>query len=364
MSYAEFERDSIQFVLMDKKFRDLLDTRAGTEKWEVRHARGLTWIRVPGHRITLQVGRDTVTFYSDDPGDMGDIASWVRTTFAGSVEDIESLVSRIKNPQDLSGEELTVIIRHRETLEAIRSHISMMADRGVYTLPCPNETTPGLKIYEPKESGTMRVEFIIHNQVQGVSALNMRAALINNLPRIHKTPGLFWEFIQKYYSHMHHPLMIDTGGHDFLQALDKVTAAFTGSLNKLADRIPTAISPEEARLKEIEAAIEEFEIGVELDDILRAFQRTLKLEDRATKVYLAAWVIWSRRNCKGRVLKEEVSSLLQKAGDPLTLSEIADALEELKIARLMVNDARLEIKFSPMGQALAKKLTAKREGVQ
>lgn len=366
LSYAEFERDRIQFVLLDRKFRDLLLQRAGTDNWETRHVRGLVWI-YPRGDLSLQVGKDTITFYSNEPGDMSGIARWVHDTFNGEYADIGSLTARIKNPADLCGEELTVVIKHPDTVSAIRSHVQLMADHGVYMLPCPNENTPGLKIYEPKAGGTMRVEFIIHNQAQGLAGLNMRAALMNNMPRIHQSHGLFWEFIQKYYSHMHHPLMIDTGGHDFLQALDRVTGQFTSAIETIAARLPVPTRQatlEEDRFREIEAAIEKFQAGIELEDIVREFQRTLKLEETATKVFLAAWSVWMKRNFRGRVLKEDVTSLLLRANDPLSVDQIADAIVKLKAVRLLETDSRLEIRFSPGGTALARKLTAKREGVQ
>jgi hypothetical protein len=352
----------IQFVLVDRIFRDLLMSRATDNGWQVRKVHGLTWI-YPMNTLSLQVGKDTVTFYSSEPGDMSVIAGWVQEHFTEEYSDMTSLVARIKHPQNLSSEELTVSVKRPETITAIRTSIGKSMVNGQFNLQHPSEAIPGLKIYE--RDGTMRIEFIVHNHKTGASAIDMREELMRDLPRIHGTPGLFWEFIQKYYSALHHPLIIDTGGHDFLQALEKITGHFTGVMKDLAGKIPAAsLQPEESRLKEIEAAIEKFEIGVELDDILQAFQRALKLEDRATKVFLAAWVVWSKRNCKGRVLKEEIASLLQKAGETLTVAEIADAVEELKSARLLDHDPRLEIKFSPVGQALAKKITAKREGVQ
>jgi len=366
LSYAEFERDRIQFVLLDRKFRDLLLQRATADNWETRHVRGLVWI-YPRGDLSLQVGRDTVTFYSNEPGDLSGIAGWIRREFSGEYEDIESLAARIKNPADLSGEELTVVIKHPDTVAAIRSHVQLMADHGVYMLPCPNENTPGLKIYEPKAGGTMRVEFIIHNHAQGIAGLNMRAALMNNMPRIHQSHGLFWEFIQKYYSHMHHPLMIDTGGHDFLQALDKIVTQTTAMVEKIADRIPVPTRQatlEEDRFKEIEKAIEQFKAGIELEDIVREFRQTLKLEEQATRVFLAAWSVWMKRNFRGRVLKEDVASLLLRANEPLSVTEIAEAIVKLKAVKLLENDPRLEIRFSAGGAALARKLTAKREGVQ
>jgi hypothetical protein len=360
--YATFERDMIRFVLVDKPFHDLIMAKA--DRWTVRrtHGNNQTWV-YPIPALTLQLGvRDTVVFHSAEPGDMSVIADWIRDNFP-EYADMASLLARVRNPQNLSGEEITVVIKRPETIQAIRTSIGKIWEGGQFNLFRPGTGVPGLKIYE--SNSTMRVEFIVSDHKTGVTAIDMREELMRLMPRIHHSPGLFWEFVQRHYYAIGHPQYIDTGGHDYIASMEMVTGRFTEIMKEFAARIPVIPpQPEESRLKEIEAAIEEFEIGVELDDILRAFQRTLKLEDRATKVFLAAWVIWSKRNCKGRVLKEEIAGLLQKAGEPLTVAEIADAVEELKTARLMDHDPRLEIRFSPVGQALAKKITAKKEGIQ
>jgi len=361
LSYAEFERDFIQFVLVDRKFRDLLNEKASTEKWEVRHVRGLMYIRVPGRHIALQVGHETVTFSSDDPGDMSDIAAWIRETFTGSYADIDSLVNRIRNPQNLTGEELTVVIRHPETIAAIRSSTTKDSRNGYFTLTCPNENTPGLKIYE--SNNTMRVEFTIHNHAQGVAALNMKSTLVNLLSRIHKTPGIFWEFIQKYYSALHHPLIIDTGGHDFLQALSQMSGQFVDALRTIADKIPAAApTPEDLKLRELRDAIEALESS-ELGDIIRTFRDMLNVEENPTKVFLAAWAVWAKRRFKGRVGKADIASLLLRAHDPIPPADVADAIVRLKEVRLLQEDDRLEICFSPAGAEIAQILMAKREGM-
>ncbi len=360
LSYAEFERDMIQFVLLDKKFRDLLITRASTDDWETRHIRGLIWIYPVAH-LVLQVGQHTVTFYSDEPKDLSWIAAWARETFATDYGDIDSLVARIKHPENLSSEELTVVIKHQATIAGVRSQVQMYQHHGVYSLPSPNENTPGLKIYE--FNGTMRVEFIIHGNTQGIAAVNMRAQLINIMPRIHHTHGVFWEFIQKYYSHALHPTMVDVGGHDFLQALEHISGQFTSTLNKLADRIPAAPTQEHLKLMELKAAIEALESS-ELGDIIRTFRDILNVEEAPTKVFLAAWTVWAKRNFKGRVIKADVASLLLRANEPLSATDIADAIAQLKAARLLQEDERLEICFSPEGAEMARILMAKREGVQ
>jgi hypothetical protein len=361
--FAGFERDMIQFVLVDRVFRDLLMSK--TDRWTVRKVRGLTWI-YPRSDLTLQVGKDTVVFYSAEPGDLTAIARWTRDTFP-EYGDLASLVARIKHPQNLAAEELTVVIRHGPTIDAIRTMIAKSSKNGQFNLMHPSENIPGLKIYE--SNGTMRVEFIVHTHNAGASAIDMREELMRELPRIHHTPGLFWEFVQKYYSALHHPLIIDTGGHEFLQALGRMTEQFTDMMNTLAAKIPAntrQASLDDGRFKEAEDAIAEFQAELELEDIIRVFQRTLKLEEKATRVFLAAWAAWQRRNFRGRILKEDVASMLirQGGGPPLTLAEIADAIGHLKAARLLQDDPRLEIKISPGAAALCRKMVASREGLQ
>ena len=357
---AHYEIDMVQFVLIDRTFREILLRRSKEEKsWQVWENRGLTWIRVGGRHLTLQVGKSTVTFYSDDPGDMSGIAAWARETFAG-YDSIDSLISRIRYPQSLSQEELCVIITDPAVISNIRVSIEKDAKNGVYNLPSPNESDPALKIYE--RDGTMRVEFIATNHAQAVRALGMRENLMNNLLRMQKVPGLFWEFVQKYYSALHHPIIVDVGGHEFLGALSAITSQFTDALKDLATRIPQ-LPPAPDPLAGMVAEVEGLD-GFDIDAIVKSFAATLKLERQAVLVYLAAWSAWAGRNFKGRVLKEDISKLLlNDAKEPTPLHEIADAIEKLQGAGLMLKGAGYDVKFSPAGITLARKLTAKREGV-
>jgi hypothetical protein len=355
----------IQFVLLDKIFRDLLVTRAEAEGWETRRVRNTLnstiWIRIPSCQLSMQAGRDTVTFYSAEPGDMSAIAAWVRQEFTVGYTDIDNLVSRIKSPESLSAEELTVVVRHPETIVAIRMSIGKMTKDGVFNIQHPSEKIPGLKVYE--SNGTMRVEFVIHNQVQGLAGLEMRAELMALMPRIQRTPGQFWEFIQKYYSHLLHPLNVDTGGHEFLQALGQITGQFTEALRTIADKIPkTAPSQKDLQLRELRDAIEALE-GSELGDIIRTFRDLLNVEEDPTKVFLAAWAIWKGRHCKGRVNKAEIASMLMRQNDPLSIAEIAEALPVLRTAGLLQEDPKIEICFSAAGREIAELLMVKREGL-
>jgi hypothetical protein len=359
--FAGFERDMVQFVLVDRIFRDLLLARAPSENtWIVTDSRGQKWIRIPEAHLSMQLGRDTVAFYSDEPGDMSAIGAWVCRNFTTDYADIDSLVSRIRYPQNLSAEELTVVIRHPETIASIRTSIAKDSKNGQFNLQHPSEKIPGLKIYE--SAGTMRIEFVVHNKAQALAGLEMRAELMCQVPRIRDTPGLFWEFIQKYYSALHHPLIIDTGGHEFLDALRQISGEFTGALRQLAAKIPETPTQRELQLRELRDAIEALESS-ELGDIIRTFRDLMNIEEVPTKIFLAAWSIWKGRHCKGRVNKTEIASLLLRQNDPLSVADIAAALPVLRTAGLLREDPGIEICFSAEGREIAEILMAKREGM-
>jgi hypothetical protein len=355
--FAGFERDQIQFVLVDRVFRDLALSKS--EKWSVRrtHNGNQVWL-YPIPALSLQIGlKDTVVFRSSEPGDMSAIAAWIRDAFP-EYGDMDGLVARIKHPQSLIGEELTVVIKHEPTIAAIRPMIEKDRVNGEFNLRRPGTATPGLKIYE--FNGTMRVEFLVSDYKTAVNAIDMREELMRLMPRIHRTPGLFWEFIQKHYSALHHPIIIDTGGHEFLQALDRVTGIFQTAIETIAAR--SAPAQQDLQLRELRDAIEALESS-ELGDIIRTFRDLLNVEEAPTKVFLAAWTIWKGRHCKGRVNKAEIASLLLRQNDPLPVADIAEALPVLRTAGLLQEDPKIEICFSAAGREIAEILMAKREGL-
>lgn len=357
--YATFERDMIRFVLVDKPFHDLVMAKA--DGWTVRrtHGNNQTWI-YPIPALTLQLGvRDTIVFHSAEPGDMSVIAAWVRDNFP-EYGNMPSLMARIKNPQNLSGEEITVVIKRPETIQAIRISIGKIWEGGQFNLFRPGTGVPGLKIYE--SNGTMRVEFIVSDHKTGVTAIDMREELMRLMPRIHHSPGLFWEFVQRHYYAIGHPQYIDTGGHDFLAALEKITGQFTGVMKDLAAKIPATPTQQDLQLRELRDAIEALE-DCEIGDIIRAFREMPDIDENATKVFLTAWRIWNNRHQKGRVSKIEIVSASIRANDPLSLDDVADAIARLKGVHLLQEDPRLDICFSPAGQEIAKIVMAKQEGV-
>ena len=369
LSYADLEHDTIQFVVVDQEFRDRLVEEATLKQWRRKNDRGLTWIY--RKNLTLQVGGDVVVFYSDEPEDLSSIVTWVRQNFALLYSDIGSLVSKIKHPHELTRDELTVVIRDPPSMEAMRTALSMRMDKtGTFYLKSPNQNVPGFKAYY--RDGTLRCEFDCRDDARKISALYMRRRLLQIIPQVADAPGLFDEWLTDYYNPYEHPILIDTGGDIFLKTLTDITDKFTGILREFAAAAATRQAPPqplqvpvpvaEDPLTAASTEVENLD-GFDINGIVLAFQRTLKLEDQATKVYLAAWSVWQQRNFRGRVLKEDIASLLQKANEPLSAADIADAIAQLKGAHLLENDERLEIRFSPGGVALARKLVAKREGM-
>ncbi len=385
LSLAGLERDTIQFVIVDRLFRDHLLRLAASRKWQQKETRGTTWIYL--RHLTLQAGIDTVTFYSDEPRDLDGITEFVRHHFAALYPDVDSLIARIRTPARLTRDELTVVVQHPPTIEAILSSISMRMERnGTFYLKAPNPHTPGFKAYI--SNNTLRCEFDCRNQFQAVSALDMRQRLLAILPDVLKAPGLFWEFITDYYNPYEHPIIIDTGVDAMLSQFGTMAAemvrAVTEALKGMqpapmaAAPAPVEEPPDEPGMpdmteEEIDRAqqamaaimrdLAEME-AYDLDQIFLSFKRHLRLEEQAARVFLAAFAAWTARRYRGRVIIEDIGRGLQEVGTPLPLTRIADAIEDLKKAGLMQDHKHLEVCFSPAGSTLGKKLLAKWERVE
>jgi len=382
LSIATLERDTIQFVLVDMQFRDQLMRWADTRKWPRKVGRGITWL-YPGDHLTLQVGVDTTTFYSDEPGDLRWIETWVRRYFDGLYPDIDGLLARIRSPERLTRDELTVVVTHQPTIDAVMASIGMhMGPNKTFYLKAPNSNTPGFKAYQ--HAGTLRMEFDCRNQFQAISALDMRQRLLTILPEVRRAEGLFWEYLTDYYNPYEHPIVVDTGVDSIVQQISAMAssmtetfaAALAEALRDLPQRQPLPAPAEEplpteeeeeqitgtiSAMRAMMQALTEMDI-FELDEILRTFRTTMKLEERAVRVYLAAFAAWAQKNFRGSVIIEDLARPLDNAGTPLSATEIADAIESLKHAGLLQDHPTLEICFSPMGSRLGRKLVAKWRG--
>lgn len=387
LSIATMERDTIQFVLVDQVFRDQVLRWVAARKWAHKETRGITWV-YPGDHLTLQVGADSVVFYSDEPGNLEWIEAWVRRYFEASYPDIDSLLARIRSPERLTRDELTVVVTHQPTIDAVLGSIGMhMGPNKTFYLKAPNSHTPGFKAY--LSGGTLRCEFDCRNQFQSISALGMRQRLLTILPEVRKAEGLFWEFLTDYYNPYEHPIVIDTGVESIVQQFSALAQSLTrtfadATAEAIRDLRPAASSPapaapaptlDDAEIfpsEEEETAIVET-IGImrsmmealtametyELEEILRTFKTTMKLEERVTLVYLAAFAAWARKNFRGSVIIEDLIPTLEGARTPLSAAEIADAIDDLKKAGLLKDHPDLEICFTAFGSRLGRKLVAK-----
>ncbi len=183
---ASLERDTVQFVVVDRQFRDLLLQQAEVKGWDVRERRSSVYIHLP--HLTLQLGGDVVVFYSDEPGDLDWIASWVAEEFTGIYPDIGSLTARIRHPQDLTRDELTLTVHDPATMDAILDQVGMQSMNGVFYLKSPNPNIPAFKAYSTGD--TLRCEFDARSNFQAVSALGMRQRLVSLLPDLSRHPGV------------------------------------------------------------------------------------------------------------------------------------------------------------------------------
>lgn len=379
LSIATIERDTIQFVLVDQLFRDQLLRWAAALNWPVKDTRGTLWI-YPGEHLTLQAGHDSVIFYSDEPGDLSIIEAWVRKHFENSYPDIKGLVARIHSPERLTRDELTVAVTHKPVIDAILASVGMhMGPNKTFYLKAPNTNVPGFKAYQ--HAGTLRIEFDCRNQFQAITALAMRQRLLTIMPDFPRAEGLFWEFLTDYYNPYEHPIVIDTGVDSIIGQISDMTSnivqTFTAALtDALRDTRQAPMPPapaEEPEISEEEEkkilettgamrammqALSEMD-SFELEEILRTFATTMKLEERSVRVYLAAFAAWTRKNYRGSVIIEDLAPVLGGAGTPLSTAEIADALDSLKSAGLLIDHPTLEICFSPFGSRLGRKLVAK-----
>jgi len=319
--------------------------------------------------LTLQLGADSVTFYSDEPEELDWIAAWVRTHFADCHPDIDALVARIRRPEHLARDELTVVIEDAGIIDAIVGTIGMQMKKNVMYLKAPNTTTPGFKTY--LHEGTLRCEFDARNQVQAISALAMRQRLLTILPSVRNHPWLFWEFLTDYYNPYMHPIIIDTGMNEVLaqvQAMGETMArAFLEGVRELAagDRRPAPAGTDAAveKVNQLIDAIPAADVW-DLDAVVDQFTGTFGCDRTATLVLLAAWGTWAHRRFRGQVLKEDVLARLSRSDVAVDVGSGAfdRALVTLTEIDLLEPDAYLDVRFSKAGIRLGKKLLARWEG--
>ncbi|MDG6250471.1 hypothetical protein [Methanocalculus sp.] len=366
LTLASLERDTIQFVIVDKVFRDLLLRQAKAKGWTMKTRQRSLFIYRP--HLTLQVGADAVVFSSDEPGDLEWICEWVREEFGAHYLEIDSLVSRIRSPSTLTRDELTVVVSDTKTIDAILDSIGMQMKKGVFYLKSPNQNTPGFKAYQHKD--TLRCEFDARNGFQAIAALGMRQRLLTILGEVRKYPGLFWEFLTDYYNPYEHPIIIDTGMSEFskviqilvekMMEINRVTllnnsrfldnnkkSSNEGNYRASKSKISSIIDS----LNKMSDWNQEF--------ISSRMRDELSLSLESVHTFFVAWSKWCSMNFHGSVLVEDIIETFEYQGLSVDISSVMDNIERLKISGLLQNDDKLEICFSKEGIRLGKKLMAK-----
>lgn len=335
LSFASFERDAIQYVIIDSEFADLLMKRAEEKHWEMRACDRSAYIYLM--HLTFQVGGDTVTIYSDEPGDLEWIVGFVEGEFAGDHPDIKNLLNRIRRPENLSRDELTVVVHDKNVIDAFMETLEVNMSNGVFFIRSPNRSTPSFKAYLSDD--TLRMEFDARSRFQAVAALSMRHELTEMLGNIEGSPPIFQAFLKSYYNPAVQPIIIELG-------LD----AFLGSvLEGLYEKRSTP-DPIHESVSRVAGRLEEGMTGEEISGVIA---EEFGIPCEVADVYLAAWSVWVRRRFRGQVLIEDVEVLLEQEGVKVDVPEAIGSLIE---SGLMKDDPGLEICFSREGVRLGRKM--------
>lgn len=357
LALGDVEHDQVQFVLVDRLFHDLVLRTAAARSWSMREVRGTAWI-TPGPSLTLQVGEvgDAVTFYSADP-DGADIPGWLTRHFGDLHPDAAALAAAVRRPAQLTRDELTVIVTDEETKAAVRAVLKgQFAGDGTYRRPAPNAATPGLKIYE--RDGTMRIETDARNQYQANTALAVRQELLTVLADLRERPGLFADWLARWWGPDARPVLIDTND------LAARIAADLRENPRPAAAPPTAPVPDpspKSALSELLDEVAALDVW-DIETVVGSLCRHLRLERLAALSFLAAFGCWSARRFRAPVYYEDLLGYLRDEDPPPDLAAVRAACDQLRERGILEYDRRLDVKFSRAGTRLGKKLVAKWEG--
>ncbi|TAJ43631.1 hypothetical protein [Methanofollis fontis] len=356
LALGDVEHDQVQFVLVDRLFHDLVLRTAAARSWSVREVRGTAWI-TPGPALTLQVGEvgDAVTFYSADP-DGADIPGWLVEHFGDLHPEASVLAAAVRRPAQLTRDELTVIVTDEETKAAVRAVLKgQFAGDGTYRRPAPNAATPGLKIYE--REGTMRIETDARNQYQANTALAVRQEVLTVLADLRDRPGLFADWLTRWWGPDTRPVLIDTN-----DLAARIAADLRENPRPVIAATPESAEPSGgsalAALFDEVAALE----GWEIERVVGSLCRHLRLERLAALCFLAAFGCWSARRFRAPVYYEDLLRYLRDEDPPPDLAAVRAACDALRERGILEYDRRLDIRFSRTGTRLGKKLVAKWEG--
>lgn len=360
LSLGDVEHDQIQFVIVDQLFHDLMLQTAAGRSWSMRKVRGTVWI-TPGPSLTVQAGEagDVVTFYSSDP-DGADIPGWIKKNFAGH-PNVSALAEAARRPAQLSRDELTVIITDEATKAAVRAVLKgQFAGDGTYRRPAPNAATPGLKVYE--RDGMMRIETDARNQYQASTALAVRQELLAFLSGLAARPGLFADWLTRWWGPDTRPVLIDTNDLAARIAADlreRPRPADEGAPGE--SPVPERAAPvteEKTALSSLLDEVAALDMW-DIDTVVSSLCRHLQLERLAALSFLAAFGCWSARRFKAPVYYEDLQQFLRDEDPPPGLAEVRAACDQLRERGILEYDRRLDIKFSRVGTRLGKKLVMK-----
>ncbi|WAI01345.1 hypothetical protein [Methanogenium organophilum] len=360
--YSKFERDAIQYVVIDPVFRNLLELLATPNKWKIKRKKRDTWIYLD--HVTFQLGNDFVVIYSDDPYDLKWIGNWVRENLQGYYVDIEKLVSKIVHPRLISRDELSIDITDPEMIQTVEGLTENYKNKSGYLrFNSPNEVIPALKIY--RKDKVLRMEFICHSGFQTTSVIAIRNRLLYCLQNICKQPGCLYDFLHSYY-----PTDINS---DIKCSIQKIETGLDElkQMVKLCSPEPVIakgkIGTEAKNKEKINAVIDSIDKeNVSMDSISCRISEIFGVTREAAIVFLAGFQIWATSIYRKRVMFEDISSLFLKQSlhNISKLSCIRSAARELIAAGLLNDDPELDISFSSQGTTLGKKLIAKKEGIK
>lgn len=372
---AQLEHDKIQFSVFDRFFRNQLLLVAKTKGWEVKERTRDIWIKL--EKMHLQLGLDTVTFYTDEPGDLSWIGQWVQDHFSEIYQDISSLIRRVTDPLVIGQDENTIVIHDEKTKASIDQVIDpYKRPDGVLYLKSPNTITPGLKIYTRKDSGLMRCEIVSNNSAQMSSSIVMRHELLALLNKIASLPGLFWEFITRYYplvvQHQEFSRLYETVAEvksSFEQSTEKLICEMNGMMECIVQQLAvmdpktSGKIPVDDDLVDINGFFEANPDEMDFEESCTRVTDFFDLPEGASRLFMVAYGMWSTTFFRGSILIDQVANEINKRfGEGMVkIDQIPWLLQSLRKRGLLVEKTGYDIWFSRSGTMLCRKLAARAE---
>lgn len=359
LTVCDLEHDAIQFGIIDTWTADHLPKLAAAKRWDRRQNphTGVWTIYPPAlHPLTLQIGPDSITVYSSEPGDTNWIIAWFGLQIGPQHPHPEQLAHKLRHPE-IYRDEQTIVVRDHATIEAIRSVSAPYADpqsRVVY-IESPNTTTPALKIYE--RDGTMRIEFDARDETRARAALVMRQEILQLLPQIALHPGLYLQWRARYYNPITQPVIINLEQDSVVAALKTLNETLTCRFEEIEAKISNIPTQ-----TELQALIDEIDqlSDFELAKVISLITRYLGSRD-AAYVFLSAWALWAQSRYHRSIIAEDVAEHLRALKTPISLSRIADALDVLTTRQLIKLTPEHTIRFTRAAITIGKKLMAREQ---